>query len=235
MPKKSEKAEDEGCCALQRKVDRKWWCERCKMGRWGQRCHNKALWKRLDAASMQKYYSSCHKCVKLPPVRPIAKSAPEDYVEQLDDEQAGELAPVKRLTQEELYGLQRGRRMGSASLKSPPPAPRSAKTMSPPDKAAPLRWQAHWCSLWEKHQSLFEKLHRAILNFPKLRRLRAVLWDDPLKRQWAVGIYKGCLEKGLTIEVALDITANVIKHKESGKPMHISTIRNWVKQCAAAS
>ena len=53
MPKKSEKAEDEGCCALQRRVDRKWWCERCLAGRWGQRCHNKALWKRLDAASMQ--------------------------------------------------------------------------------------------------------------------------------------------------------------------------------------
>ena len=232
MPKESEKAEDEGCCALQRRVDRKWWCERCLAGRWGQRCDNKALWKRLDAASMQKYYNGCHECAELPAVRSSAEVATKVITKQLEKEQAGDPKPVQRKTQEQLHGKQHGCRTGSAGLTSPPPAPRPATTMSPPDKAAPSRWQAHWCSLREKHHSTFEKLHRGILNLPKLRRLRTALWDDPLKRQWAVGIYKGCLEKGFTIEIALDVTANVIKHKESGKAVHIDTIRDWVKQWA---
>ena len=67
MPQESKKVADEGCCAMQRKVDRKWWCQRCLAGLWGQRCDNKALWKRTDTntASMLKDFSFLVSCLTL--------------------------------------------------------------------------------------------------------------------------------------------------------------------------
>ena len=80
-----------------------------------QCCDKKAMWQRTDAASKQKYFSGCYECIELPAVRLSAEIASEAIAQQLENEQAVDVAPMKRKTQKEatLLLLVAGGQMGA--------------------------------------------------------------------------------------------------------------------------
>jgi hypothetical protein len=184
----STKKREEGDCVTLRWLGDHAHCARCKEKRWRTPCQSKHYWAKLGPTEREEYRRGAAVVeIEMSETRASAEVASEAIAKQLEDEEAGDPAPVKRKAEAPQHGI----RTGSVGLTSPPPAPRPATSEVSPATEHTIKSTLKLP--WKKAKACLQ-------GFSKSYRLYKYMWSLPERQIVAVAAYRSCREQQFDVE-----------------------------------